>query len=134
MQTNAKCVVGLLLVHAVALCGCSPQKTLAHRLAGADRVIFACIVRGCEDLRITVTGQEVNKIVRAIATGNEESPFVTASPSFRLEFFRGAEHLVTVTNSPPVFWIGQTPYNDRTGTLQKLLERCREEQPPRLLP
>ena len=134
MRMNARCAVGVLLVHVVALCGCSPQKTLAHRLAGADRVIFACNVTGYEDLRITVTGQDVIQIVHALETGKKESPFITASPSFRLEFFRGAEHLETVTNSPPVFWIGQTPYSDTTGTLHKLLERSREEQPPRRLP
>jgi len=125
-------VLLIAVVALCALCGCSPQKNLAHRLKGADRVVFAGNVTGYEELSITVTGQDVNKIVQAVTAGKKVSPLVTASPSFRAEFFKGAEHLVTVTNSPPVFWIGQTPYNDTTGTLQKLYEKCREEHPPRL--
>jgi hypothetical protein len=132
MQMNAKFIVGLLLVHVVAMCGCSPQKTLAQRLKDADRVIFACNVTGYEDLTITVTGEDVNKIGQAIAAGKKEKTPIKASPSFRLEFFKGGVRLGTVTNSVGVFWIGQTPYNDSSGTLQQLYEKCREEHPPKL--
>jgi hypothetical protein len=128
MHMKAKYVVGLLLVQAVALCACSPQKSLAHRLNGADRVIYA---KNHEDFSISVTGDEVKKIVQALASGKKESPLIAASPECRLEFFKGAKHLAAITNSVSVFWIGQTPYSDRTGTLKTLRQRLRVEGRPK---
>ena len=118
-------MVGLLLVQVVALCcGCSPQKTLARRLAGADRVI---VTNTMERLGIAVTGPAVDKIVQAIATAKKESPLVMAAPGLRLEFFTGAEHLGTVVIGGQVFWVGNTPYSDTTDTLNALYRRLREE-------
>lgn len=117
----------LLLVQVFALTACSPQKDLAHRLKSSDRVIYAI---NYENLSISITGEEVKKIIQAIASGKKESPLISASPSFRLEFFKGAEHLASVTNSGSVFWLGHTPYSDSTGTLQALYPRLRDEGRP----
>jgi len=92
-------------------------------------VIFASNVKGYEDLSTSVRGAEVAKIVAAIAVAKKESRLVEASPAFRLEFFKGAQRLGTVTNSDLIFWIGQTPYSDTTGNLRSLLEKARAEHP-----
>ena len=114
---------------AVLLCvvGCSPQKNLAHRLKGADRVIFASNVPGYEELKITVTGEVVSKLVQTVANARKLTPNVDCTPESRLEFFKGSEHLVTITNCVSVFWIDHTPYEDTSGTLEKLDQERRHE-------
>ena len=110
-----------VLLLLVCLCGCSPQKSLAHRLKGADRIIFAWLKEPAGTGKV-ITGETVSSVVQAIGTG-KKCPSVAASPDFRLEFFKGTEHLVTITNSADVFWIGNTPYCDLTRTLHKLMEK-----------
>lgn len=117
--------VAVLLL--LCLCGCSPQKSLARRLKDADRVIFASNVPGYDDLKTTVTGEDVSTLVRAVANGRKLSPNVACSPESRLEFFKGPSHVATITNCVSVFWIGLTPYEDRSGMLEKLNQRRREE-------
>jgi hypothetical protein len=121
-----------VLLLLICVCGCSPQKRLMHRLKEADRVIFACNGRGYEDVSITVKGAEADKILRAIATGQSVSRWVTATPDFRLEFYRGGKHLGTITNSLQVFWIEHAPFRDTTRALEELYHRAREEHPPSL--
>ena len=108
----------------IFLCGCSPQKTLAHRLKGADRVV---VTNTAEALGISITGEEVNKIVQAIAAAKKENVYIKASPGYWFEFYKGAEHLETVVTSGSVFWIGQTPYSDTTGAQQAIYGRFRYE-------
>ena len=115
------------------VCGCSPQKSLAHRLKDADRVIFASNVPGYDDLKTTVTGEDVNKVIQAVANGRKLSPNVSCTPESRLEFFKGFAHLVTITNCVSVFWIDHTPYEDTSGTLEKLTQKRREEYDERRL-
>lgn len=124
MRTNAKYVVGLLVVQVIALCGCSPQRALAHRLKGADRVI---VTNTAEGLSISITGEEVDKIVQAIATAKKESPLIDAAVGLRLDFYKGAEHLGTVIIAAQVFWVGKTPFSDTTEMLNGLYRRLREE-------
>ena len=120
----------LLLLFVV---GCSPQKSLANRLKSADRVIFASNVPGYEDLTTTVTGEDVNKLVQAVANGGKLSPNVDCTPESRLEFFKGSAPLATITNCVSVFWIDQTPYEDTSGTLKMLNQKRREEYDERRL-
>jgi len=112
----------------LSVCGCSPQKSLAHRLSGANRVI---VTNTLEGFGISISDNEVNKIVRAIAAGEKEDPFISASPSFQLEFFKDNEHLETIPASDLVFSVGHKPYRDTTGTLKALYEKLREEHPPK---
>jgi hypothetical protein len=126
----AKCPpVKTILALAVLLClaGCSPQKDLADRLKEADRIIFASNTPGYEDLKSTVTGEDVKKIIQAIANAGKLSPNVDCGPDSRLEFFKGATHLVTITNCVQLFWIDHTPYHDKSGTLEKLNQKRRDE-------
>lgn len=118
----------LVLVPVLVLCACSAQKSLAQRLAGADRVV---VTNTSEGLSISVTGADVSKIVQAIASGRKESPLVSAALGLTLEFYKGAAHLGTVNTSYTVFWVGNKPYSDTTGTLTALHERFRQEHPPR---
>jgi hypothetical protein len=129
MQGKAKYAVAVLLI-AVALgafYACSPQRVLARRLKGADHVIFASNVAGYEDLKTTVSGKDVSKLVQAVANARRLSPNVDCTPESRLEFFRGSAHLATITNCVSVFWIGHTPYHDTSGTLEKLNQKRRDE-------
>ena len=79
---------------------------------------------------MTLTGDEVNKLVQAIATGKKLRPFLAATAYLQFEFYRGTEHLQTITTSVQVFWIGEKAYRDPTGTLEALTMRYREEHPP----
>ena len=109
MSGKAKYIMAVLLIAVGwgAFYVYSPQRALARRLKAADHVIFACNVQGYENLSTTVSGTDVRKIVSAIATAKKESPLVEASPAFRLEFFKGARRLASVTNSDLIFWIGK---------------------------
>ena len=117
-----------ILALAVLLCvvGCSPQKDLANRLKGADRVVVTNTIQG---FSISVSGADVDKVIQAIAAGKKESPLVEAALGLTLEFYKGAQHLGSVTTSYTLFWVGNKPYNDATGTLKALDERFREEHP-----
>jgi hypothetical protein len=85
MQRNGICAAALTVLVVVGLCACSQQKRLADRVAEADRVIFASNL-GYEDLRMAFTGQEVKKIIQALANGRKLNPFgLACSPEFRLE-------------------------------------------------
>jgi hypothetical protein len=118
-----------LLFLLVSVCGCSPQKSLARRLEGSDRVV---VTYPSDGLSITVMGQEVDKVLQAIASGKKESYLIQASPYLEFRFFKGGEHLATITTCAQAFWIGQKPYSDTTGTLEALMYRYREEHPPML--
>ena len=131
MKNTTRAFYCIFLLWLGCVCGCSPQKILAHRLKGADRVVVTNTIDG---LSISVTGADVDKIVRAIAAGKKESPTIATTPGLRLEFFRDAEHLETVFTSYQVFWVEHTPYVDTTEALKTLYERFREEHPPMFSP
>lgn len=121
----------LALLALVSALGCSPNKTLASRLKEADRVV---VVNPRNNVSITVTGEEVGKIVKAIATGKKEPPNIAASPDLDLQFFKGDERLATVTTSLTVFWVEHDAYSDQTGTLEALEAKYREAHPPQFSP
>ena len=72
-----------VLFFLICVCGCSPQKSLAHRLKGADRVVVA----NTKGSSFSITGEEVDKIVQAIAAGKKESPLIDAAVGLQLEFY-----------------------------------------------
>lgn len=125
MRASLKYLVGLLLP-VLAVCACSPQKSLAHRLARADRVVATNLPDG---LSITLTGKEMNKFVQAVAAGQVERPFVAATAYLQFEFYKGGEHLETIPTALRVFWIGDKVYSDPTGALEAITLRYREEHP-----
>jgi len=122
-------VVLLIAVGVGTFYGWSPQKRLAHRLKNADRVV---VTYPADGFSMTVMGEEVNKVVEAIAAGKKESPLVEATPYLQFQFFRRDECLDRVTTSAQVFWIGHKAYTDPTGTLEALMYRYREKHPPML--
>jgi hypothetical protein len=109
----------------------SPQRALVRRLKGADRVV---VTYPSDGLSIAVAGREVDKVLQAIASGKDEGSLDKASPYLEFRFFRGSEHLATVETSGGLFWIGHRIYDDRTGTLNALTYRYREEHPPGMSP
>jgi len=113
-----KMLPALLLL--ICVCGCSPQKSLAKQLKGADRVVVTNTVRG---LSISVTGTNVDMIVKAIAASKKESPLIDAAIGLRLEFYKGTNHIGTVDTSYEVFWVGKTPYSDTTETLKGICQK-----------
>jgi hypothetical protein len=120
--------VWLLLI---CFLGCSPQKNLAERLKGADRVV---VTYAREDLSISIIGEEVDKIIQAIEISKKESPYVAASPFLQFQFYKGKEHLGDVVTAYELFVIDQKPYKDTTGVIKELSERYLKEHPPRLSP
>lgn len=119
----------LALVLLLCVVGCSPQKDLARRLKEADRVI---VTNSFEDHSITVTGEDVDRLVQVIASGKKASPLIKSGPVFNLEFFKGTQHVETVAASTFLFMVGNDPYLDTTKTLQSLSERLYETNRPRL--
>ena len=115
----------LALIFLLCVAGCSkqetPQKILAHRLKGADRVVAA----NTQGNIFSITGEEVDKIVQAIAASKKESPFIDAAVGLQLEFYKGTGHLGTVITSDQVFWVGKTPYSDTTETLKEVYQKSR---------
>ena len=120
-----------VLLLALWVCGCSPQRNMAHRLAGSNLVV---VTNTADGFGILITGEEVSKIVQAIAAGKKESRFIAAAVGLRLEFYQGTQHLENVVTADEVFVIDQKPYRDTTGTLKALYERCRGEHRSRLSP
>lgn len=111
-------IFSVLLV-LLCVCGCSPQKSLAKRLKAADRVVVA----NTKGLSFSITGEELDKIVQAIAAGKKESPLIDAAVGLQLEFYKGSEHLGTVITSDQVFWVEKTPYSDTTETLKGIYQK-----------
>lgn len=132
MQGNAKSAVALLLVLVVTLCACSPQKSLARRLAEADRVV---VTNPQDKTSITISNEEVQKLVKALKASEKiASEGLSTTPGHPLDFFKGTNHLVTVASSDFIFWIGQTPYHDKSGVLHAVYERLLYGEAARLTP
>ena len=121
-----------ILALAVLLCvaGCSPQKDLAHRLKGADRLNAAGVRDPEGTVGMTITGTNLSNVVQAIANAQEEPRSIAASPELRLEFYKGTQHLATITKSGIAFWIRDIPYSDRSGTFEKLFSGFYGVLPP----
>ena len=111
--------------------GCSQQKSFAHRLEGADRVIVST-VPGQEGPTLAITGDEVTKVIRAVGSGKKESPLVMCTPDLQLQFFRGDKLLGRITTCVQVFWIDHKPYSDTTGVLEALSNRFRQMNRPEI--
>ena len=128
MRGKAKYVVAVLLIAAgwCTFYACSPQRALARRLKGADRVVVS---NNWEGASLSVKGEEVDRIVKAIGASKKQGP-VKAAVDLTLEFHRGAQRLGTVVAGYEVFSIDQKPYLDTTGTLKALRARFGEEHPP----
>lgn len=115
----------------VFVTGCSANKSLAHRLKEADRIV---VINPRDGLSITVTGEEVDRVVKAIASGKKEPPTIEATPDLDFQFFKGTKRLATVTNCVMVFWVGPNAYSDRTGTLEALEAKYRKVHRPQFSP
>ena len=126
MRGKLKYAVGVLLIGLVvgAFYACSPQKNLARRLKDADRVV---ITYPSDGFSITITNEEVKRVVQAISVGKKENPLINATPYLQFQFSKGSEHLQRVTTSSQVFWVGNQAFSDKTGTLQDLTARWHEE-------
>ena len=113
----------LALIILLCVSGCSPQKSLAGRLKGADRVVIMGF-SGTNGL--TLTDKEVDRIIRAIASGKKEAPGMKSGAGFRIEFFKGSKLLGSILASELGFGVGQNTYSDTTGTLKPLADRFYE--------
>ena len=113
----------------LCICGCSPQKRLAQRLKGADRVI---VTNSVEDFSLAVTGEDLDRLVHVMALGKKVSPLTKTGRDFRLEFFTGNQHLESVAASDFHFLVGNDLYSDTTETLKSLSERFYETNRVRL--
>jgi hypothetical protein len=128
---GVKVLAVLLLL--ISLCGCSPQKTLAHRLKDADRVI---VVNPYDGATTTVMSDQLTSIVQAIEASQEvKAEGLANGPGYTLIFYKTAVHVATVpTGSDIIFYIDHTPYHDKSGTLTALCQKFRQEHPKLLSP
>ena len=128
MESNTRCGVTLLLLMLVTLCACSPQKSLASRLANADRVV---VTNPGDGVNITISDEQLKDIVQAVEVSQKiGAKGLEAVPGYRLDFFKGTNYLATVTTSDLIFWIDKTPYHDKSGTLRAVYERFWKMNPP----
>jgi hypothetical protein len=128
-SVSMKVLVALLSIACV--CGCSANKSLAKKLGESDRIV---VINPRDGLSITVTGEEVDKIVKAIGSGKKEPSTIEASPDLDLQFFKGTNRLATVTTSVMAFWVGRKAYSDQTGTLEALGAKYHEAHLPQFSP
>jgi hypothetical protein len=125
MHRNAKRAVALLLIVVAGLCACSRQSTLARRIAKADRVIATNRYGG---FSISITGEEARRVIQAVSAAKKENPLIEASPDLRIEFFQGTNLLGAVGMCRSVIGIDGTSYSDRTGVLEALDDKYRQER------
>jgi hypothetical protein len=123
MRIFASLLCVLLLASCISSCSreqsAAPQN-FVQRLKGADRLNVTGVRDPDGTVGMTVTGENLSRVIQAIASGKKEPLTITASPELRLEFYKGDGHLATITNSGIAFWIGNTPYSDRSGTFERL--------------
>jgi len=113
----------LLMVLGGACSRQETQKTLGRRLSEADRVI---VLNPNGGATLTIKDEQLKKIVRAIEASEKVShgEMLLATPGYALVFFKSREHLATVaTGAEIVFYIGQTAYHDKSGTLLEVMKR-----------
>lgn len=118
----------VLLVLVASLCACArqvdaqgPQGALARRLSEADRVVLINPVS--KRTGATLSSAEAKRLVRALKKSKEIPPNVDAAIGYTLVFFSGTNRLATVESSQSIFWIGSTPYADKSGTLEAVYEQ-----------
>jgi hypothetical protein len=123
MQGN---LIRALVLAIVLAGGCSrpeTQKTVASRLAQADRVI---VLNPRDGVTMMLQGEQLKKVVGAIEASEKVShgEMLSATPGYALVFFKSREHLATVaTGAEIVFYIDKKAYHDKSGTLLEVMKR-----------
>lgn len=111
--------------------GCSQEKSFMKGLKGTDRVVVSNKIDG---LAFAVTGNEVDKIIKALAAG-QRADGLTAAVGFELQFFKNDQRLETVLASEVgAFGVRGVIYRDDTGTIKALSERFGATNAPMSLP
>jgi hypothetical protein len=129
MQAKVISTMALLMVVA---CGCSrqeTQKTLARRLAQADRVI---VLNPHDGKTMILRDEQLKKLVQALEASQiiSNGGTITATYSNTLIFFKGGAHLATVpTAADLVFYVDTTPYEDKSKTLLEIAKIFWEKHP-----
>ena len=72
---------------------------------------------------MTISNEEVKNIVQALDKAQKLPKNVSATLGHTLDFFQGTNQLATVPTSYRIFWIGNTPYQDKSGMLAALYEK-----------
>lgn len=124
-----KALRGLLI--AVCIVGCAPQKRLASNVEGSDRIVIS---RFTDKRTMTVSGEELKKVVSGIASAKKESRNLDCSPDLQLDFFQGDQRLGRIKTCDEIFWIDGKPYKDGTGALKSMSTKYREANPPIFTP
>ena len=129
MHRNAKRAATLLLLLLIAIagfCSCSRQGTLARQIASADRLVVSNVYDG---FTISIKGDEAKQVVEAVSAARKESdPGLSTCRELRIEFFQGTNFLGTVEACRALIGIDRMPYIDRTGVLEALADKLRQER------
>ncbi len=121
----------LVFLFLVFVTGCSANKSLAHRLKEADRVI---VTNSFDAVGLTFTGPELRKLVQTIALGKKAEPALECAVEFDLQFFKGNECLAKVPACAYAFGVDRTSYIDTTGDLKALDEKFHQANRPQFSP
>jgi hypothetical protein len=125
MRRNAKRAATLLLIAVAGFCGCSRQGTLARQIANADHLVVSNVYDG---FTISVKGAEAKRIVEAVSAARKESnPGLSTCRELRIEFFQDTNFLGTVEACRAIVGIDRVPYIDKTGVLEALADKVRQE-------
>ncbi len=126
MHKNSNRVATLLLIAVAGFCGCSRQRTLARQIANADHLVVSNVFDG---FTISIKGEEAKRVVEAVSTARKESdPGLSTCRELRIEFFQGTNALGTVEACHALIGIDRMHYIDRTGVLEALSEKLRQER------
>jgi hypothetical protein len=126
MQRKVKRAVALLLIVAAQLCGCTQQKALTRQIATADQIIVSNIWTG---FTLSMKGEEAKQVVQAVSTAKKESnPGLSTCRELQIAFFQGTNFLGAVESCRLlIIGINHTTYIDRTGIMETLSDKLREE-------
>jgi hypothetical protein len=128
-------IVYLVLALAL-LAGCKPTPTkLADQIVDADRIIATYYHHsappGKSSFGVTITGDDVRKIVTAISHSTSGGMESLCAPSWELQFYKGTNRLATVGCGCSLVWVDVVEFSDASGTLEKL-DRAIEAQTHRI--
>jgi hypothetical protein len=111
--------LGVVLLIAAVLCGCSPQERLAHKIGEADQVVVIPKDGRSGATTIHIQGGDVQRLARAIcsASATREEVSLENNNFADLEFWKGNKCLAHLQCGGNRYWIDGRGYSGTTGDL-----------------
>jgi len=104
--------------------GCKrTPSNLAHQIASADHIVvryrFAHPPPQLSGIRLSVSGDKVHEIVKAVSSATHEGDTLCAWP-WELQFYRNTNRLAIIDFQGPSLLVENVEYWDKSGVLAEL--------------